>query len=36
MSYGLPVQVLEELLPIGADVNATNVRNHLHQVAERS
>ncbi len=35
MSYGLTVQVLEELLPIGADVNAATVRNHLHQVAER-
>ncbi len=35
MSYGLTVQLLEELLPIGADVNAATVRNHLHSFAQR-
>ena len=35
MSYGLTVQLLEELLPIGADVNAATVKNHLHSFAQR-
>ncbi|MEA5598821.1 ISKra4 family transposase [Rivularia sp. UHCC 0363] len=33
MSYGLSVQLLAELLPIGASLNAASVRQNLHQVA---
>jgi hypothetical protein len=35
MSYGVTVDVLGELLPIGAQLNATTVQRHLLRVAER-
>jgi hypothetical protein len=35
MSYGLSVKLLEELLPIGATLNATSARRNLYQTAER-
>jgi hypothetical protein len=35
MSYGVTVNVLGELLPMGAQLNATTVQRHLLRVAER-
>jgi hypothetical protein len=35
MSYGMTVDVLGEILPIGAQLNATTVQRHLLRVAER-
>ncbi|MDZ4877319.1 MAG: ISKra4 family transposase ISSysp7 [Chroococcidiopsis cubana SAG 39.79] len=35
MSYGLSVKLLQELLPLEGQINATTVRNHLHAVATR-
>ena len=35
MSYGLSVKLLQEVLPIEANINATAVRNNLHACAER-
>jgi len=35
MSYGVTVDVLGEILPIGAQLNATTVQRHLLRVAER-
>jgi hypothetical protein len=35
MSYGVTVDALGEILPIGAQLNATTVQRHLLQVAER-
>ena len=35
MSYGLSVDILSELLPIGKDLNLTTVRRHQQQIAER-
>jgi hypothetical protein len=35
MSYGVTVDVLGEILPIGTQLNATTVQRHLLQVAER-
>jgi Plasmid pRiA4b ORF-3-like protein len=35
MSYGVTVDVLGELLPIGTQLNATTVQRHLLRVAER-
>jgi hypothetical protein len=35
MSYGVTVDVLGDILPIGAQLNATTVRRHLLRVAER-
>jgi hypothetical protein len=36
MSYGLTTKLLDEVFPIGKQVNAATVRNHLHAVAERT
>jgi hypothetical protein len=36
MSYGLTTKLLDEVLPIGKQVNAETVRNHLYAVAERT
>ena len=35
MSYGLTVNLLQEVLPIGQSINAATVRNHVHAVAQR-
>jgi hypothetical protein len=35
MSYGLSVKLLQELLPIEGDINATSIRNNLHTIAQR-
>ena len=35
MSYGLSVNILSELLPIGKDLNETTLRKHQQRVAER-
>jgi hypothetical protein len=35
MSYGLTVELLGEILPLGSQINAIGVRRRLHQVAER-
>jgi hypothetical protein len=35
MSYGLSVELLAELLPIGSDLTRTTVRRELHRTAER-
>ncbi|MBV8883012.1 MAG: ISKra4 family transposase, partial [Chroococcidiopsidaceae cyanobacterium CP_BM_RX_35] len=35
MSYGLTVKLLEEVLPIGDEINTTTMRNHLQRVAQR-
>lgn len=35
MSYGLSVQILQELLPIDGKISATAVRNNLHASAQR-
>jgi hypothetical protein len=35
MSYGVTVDVLGEILPIGSQLNATTVQRHLLRVAER-
>ena len=35
VSYGLSVKLLEEALPIGAEINASTIRNHTLAVAER-
>ena len=35
MSYGLSVQLLQEVLPIEHAINAATVRNHVHAVAQR-
>jgi hypothetical protein len=35
MSYGVTVDMLGEILPIGAELNATTVHRHLLRVAER-
>jgi hypothetical protein len=35
MSYGLSVQLLQEVLPIEHAINAATVRNHVHDVAQR-
>ena len=36
MSYGLTAKLLAEVLPIGKQVKAETMRNHLHAVAERT
>ncbi len=36
MSYGMTTKLLDEVLPIGKQVNAETVRHHLHAVAERT
>jgi hypothetical protein len=36
MSYGMATKLVQEVLPMGKDVNASTVRNHLHAVAERT
>jgi hypothetical protein len=36
LSYGMTTKLLEDVLPIGKQVNAETVRNHLHAVAERT
>ncbi len=35
MSYGLSVQLLQEVLPIKDAINAATVRNHVHAVGKR-
>jgi hypothetical protein len=35
LSFGMTLDLLKEVLPIGEDLNVTTLRNHLHQVAER-
>jgi hypothetical protein len=35
VSYGLSMKLLEEALPIGAEINASTIRNHTLAVAER-
>jgi hypothetical protein len=35
ISYGLSVQILEELLPIEGQINATTVRNNVQSIAQR-
>jgi len=35
VSYGLSMKLLEEALPIGAEINAATIRNHTLAVAER-
>jgi hypothetical protein len=35
MSYGLTMKLLTEVLPMGREVNATTIRNHLQKVAQR-
>ena len=35
MSYGLSVKLLQELLPIEGTINATAIRNNLHESAQR-
>jgi hypothetical protein len=36
MSYGLTVELLGEVLPLGAALHASTVRRHLHRIAERA
>jgi hypothetical protein len=36
MSYGMTTKLLDEVLPIGKQINAETVRHHLHAVAERT
>ena len=35
ISYGLTVDLLQEVLPIGQEINAATVRNNMHTVAQR-
>jgi hypothetical protein len=35
LSFGVTLDLLKEVLPIGEDLNMTTIRNNLHQVAER-
>ena len=35
MSYGLSVQLLQEVLPMEHAINAATVRNHVHAIAQR-
>ena len=35
VSYGLSMKLFEEVLPIGAEINASTIRNHTLAVAER-
>ena len=35
LSFGMTLDLLQEVLPIGEDLNVTTLRNNLHQVAER-
>ena len=35
VSYGMSMQLFEEVLPIGEEINATTIRNHTLRVAER-
>jgi hypothetical protein len=35
ISYGLTVDLLQEVLPIGQEINAATVRNNMHIVAQR-
>ena len=35
VSYGMSLKLFEEVLPIGAEINASTVRNHTLAVAER-
>jgi hypothetical protein len=35
MSYGLTVELLAEILPLGIELNTTSVRRHVSDVAER-
>ena len=36
MSFGITVDLLKDVLPVGATLNAETVRNHLHHVAARA
>jgi hypothetical protein len=35
ISYGLTVDLLQEVLPIGQEINAATIRNNMHTVAQR-
>ena len=35
ISYGLTVDLLQEVLPIGQEINAATIRNNMHTVAKR-
>ena len=35
LSFGMTLDLLKKVLPIGEDLNVTTLRNNLHQVAER-
>jgi len=35
MSYGLTVDLLQEVLPLGKTINAATVRNNVHAVGQR-
>jgi hypothetical protein len=35
VSYGLSMKLFEEVLPIGAEINASTIRNHTLAVAEK-
>ncbi len=35
ISYGLFEQLLQEVLPVGQDINATTIRNKVHAIAQR-
>jgi hypothetical protein len=35
ISYGLTVDLLQEVLPIGQEINAATVRNNMHHVSQR-
>jgi hypothetical protein len=35
MSYGLTVDILQEVLPLGKTINAATIRNHVHAVGQR-
>ena len=36
VSFGVTVELLKDILPVGATLNAETVRNHLHRVAARA
>ena len=36
VAYGMSVDLLRDVLPVGATLNAETVRNHLHRVASRT
>ncbi len=36
VSYGMTIELLQDVLPIGATTNAETIRNHLHKMASRA